>query len=304
MLVCRCAMRASLAFELRLGDAVFGGCIPTFLAAVRGVPGVDLNPDTPSIFRFGAQNRDEATPASVTDTSIEPGLRPGTVGQKLPRIVSDQPRALARRIMLAICKSSTTTRSYRSTRGAGLLVVKVLALVGDLAMPRRHRFPPAFTVLRTALGAGQPLLRRRQPVRRRASPARIVDMLTVAGGGETARSRHRCRPGGRCRQRIGRDVITGQHQHPAPPLAFDLDRLHPTRHLAVQIDLDLADALQIHPFGLGQPASAITVFGPLHTVEPALPLNRGYPGLTPGLAVLTRRKNPANALFNRRRVAC
>jgi hypothetical protein len=87
MLVCLGAMRASLAFELRLGDAVFGGCIPTFLAAVRGVPGVDLNPDTPSIFRFGAQNRDEATPASVTDTSIESGLRPGTVGQKLPRVV-------------------------------------------------------------------------------------------------------------------------------------------------------------------------------------------------------------------------
>src|SRR6478736_8875819 len=84
MLICRCTMRASLAFEGRLGDAIFGGCITAFLAAVRGVPGVDLNPDTPSIFRFGAQNRDEATPASVTDTPIKPGLRPGTVGQKVP----------------------------------------------------------------------------------------------------------------------------------------------------------------------------------------------------------------------------
>src|SRR3974390_77506 len=87
MLVCRCEMQASSALELRLGDAVFGGCIPAVFAAIRGVPGVDLNPYTPSLFRFGAQNRDEATPASVPDTPIKPGLRPGTVGQKLPGII-------------------------------------------------------------------------------------------------------------------------------------------------------------------------------------------------------------------------
>src|ERR1700758_1706067 len=86
MFVCRRAMTASLALERRLGDTVFGGCIPALFTAVRGVPGVDLNPDTPSIFRFGAQNRDEATPASITDTPIQPGLRPGTVGQELPRV--------------------------------------------------------------------------------------------------------------------------------------------------------------------------------------------------------------------------
>jgi len=86
MFVCRCAMGASLAVECRLGDAVFGGGIPAFFAAVRGVPEVDLDPDRPSLFRFGAQNRDEPAPASVTDTPIEPGLRPGTVGHKLPRV--------------------------------------------------------------------------------------------------------------------------------------------------------------------------------------------------------------------------
>src|ERR1700732_4287332 len=86
MLVCRGAMRASLAFECRLGDAVFGGCVPAFFAAIRRVAGVDLNPGAPSIFRFGAQNRDELAPASVTDTSVEPGLRPGSVRQKLPRV--------------------------------------------------------------------------------------------------------------------------------------------------------------------------------------------------------------------------
>src|ERR1700724_399632 len=86
MLVCRGAMRASLAFECRLGDAVFGGCVPAFFAAIRRVAGVDLNPGAPSIFRFGAQNRDELAPASVTDTSVEPGLRPGSVRKNRPGV--------------------------------------------------------------------------------------------------------------------------------------------------------------------------------------------------------------------------
>jgi hypothetical protein len=56
MFVCPGAMQATLAFELCLGDAIFGGSISAFFAAVRGVPGVDLNPGAPSLFRFGAQN--------------------------------------------------------------------------------------------------------------------------------------------------------------------------------------------------------------------------------------------------------
>ena len=77
------AMRAPLAFEGRLGDAILRCCVPTVLAAVGGMPGVDLNPDAPSLFRFGAQNRDEPAPAGVTYASREPGLRPGAVGQVL-----------------------------------------------------------------------------------------------------------------------------------------------------------------------------------------------------------------------------
>jgi hypothetical protein len=79
MFVCQGAMQASLAFEIRLRDTVLGGCIPTFFATIRGVAGVDLNPRAPSIFRFGAQNRDELTPSSVTDTAAKPRLRPGPV---------------------------------------------------------------------------------------------------------------------------------------------------------------------------------------------------------------------------------
>jgi hypothetical protein len=31
----------------------------------------------------------------------------------------------------------------------------------------------------------------------------------------------------------------------------------------------LPDALQVHPVGVGVPAGAVAVFGPLHTVEPS-----------------------------------
>jgi len=58
-------------------------------------------------------------------------------------------------------------------------------------------------------------------------------------------------------------------------LAFDLDRLHPARYLAVQFDFDVTDALQIHPLGLGQPAGTVTVLGPLHAAEPGLALEPG-----------------------------
>ena len=131
---------------------------------------------------------------------------------------------------------------------AGLFVVKVLALVGDLAMPSRHSLPPPLTVLRTALGALQSLLRRGEPVRRGPAPARIVDVLTVAGGGETRDP----------------DVDTGlaagapaadwsaRHHRTAPASSaarWRLTWIVFTRpcHAAVQVDLDLSDALQIHP---------------------------------------------------------
>ena len=76
-------MPACLATEHRLGDAIVRRCVPTVLAAIRGVPGVDLDQNTPSIFRFGAQNRDELTPACVAYASTEPGLRAGPVLQIL-----------------------------------------------------------------------------------------------------------------------------------------------------------------------------------------------------------------------------
>src|SRR6185369_6480118 len=63
------------------------------------------------------------------------------VGLELAAIVGIRHR-LAWWIVFAIWRSSTTNRSYRSTRTRGLFVVEVLALVGDLAMASRHCPPP------------------------------------------------------------------------------------------------------------------------------------------------------------------
>jgi hypothetical protein len=64
--ICRCGVAAALAGEFRLADAILGRCMTAALTPIRGVPGVDLDPGAPSVFRFGAQYRDELTPASVT----------------------------------------------------------------------------------------------------------------------------------------------------------------------------------------------------------------------------------------------
>ena len=57
MFVCRRGVTAALAGEFRLADAILRGRMFAPFAAVGGVPGVDLDPDTPSVFRFGALYR-------------------------------------------------------------------------------------------------------------------------------------------------------------------------------------------------------------------------------------------------------
>ena len=104
-------------------------------------------------------------------------------------------------------------------------MVKVLALVGDLTMPGGHGFSLAFPAARPPLGAAQSLLRGGQLVRGGASPARIVDVLAVAGGGETDDPDVDASFVAGRGQRIRWELIARQHQHPAPSPAFDLNRL-------------------------------------------------------------------------------
>src|ERR1700677_2295151 len=133
-------MIAALTDEFRLADAVLSGCIPTFLAAVGGVPGVDLDPGAPSVFRFGAQYRDELTPASVTDRSVEPRFRPSPIGQVVPRVggIRDGLGPAQHVRDRQILHDDQVVSGGELT---GLLVMKVLALVGDLAMPGGDGFP-------------------------------------------------------------------------------------------------------------------------------------------------------------------
>ena len=101
---------AAPACEYRLGDAVLFGCVPAGFATVGGVPGIDLDHGASSVFRFGAQHRDELSPARIADTSVEPGLGRSPVGQELTGM-SGSGTGVARRSMLAIAKSSTAIRS-------------------------------------------------------------------------------------------------------------------------------------------------------------------------------------------------
>jgi hypothetical protein len=293
--VCRCGVTAALAGEFRLRDAVRARCVPAALTPVGGVVGVDLNPSPPSLFRFGAQYRDELAPASVTDRSVEPGLRPSPIGQVVPGVggIGDGfgPAQHVRDLQ--------TFHDDQVVSGgelAGLFVVKVLALVGDLAMPGGDGFPFGRTIVATAAGSLEPLLGCGQPSRGGARPARIVDVLPVAGGGEADDADIDTGLTAGRRLRSGRDVVTREHQYPAPPLSFDLDRLYPARHLAVQMNLDLADALQIHPPLLGQPAGAITVFGPLQAVEPGLAFETWIPWPHTGLRCFDAAEEPGESL--------
>ena len=85
--VCRRGVTAALAGEFRLHDAVGARCVPAALTPVGGVLGVDLYPGPSSIFRFGAQNRDELAPASVTDRSIEPRFRAARYDAASPQAI-------------------------------------------------------------------------------------------------------------------------------------------------------------------------------------------------------------------------
>ena len=274
--------------------------MPAGLAAVRGVPGVDLNPDAPSIFRFGAQNRDELAPAGVTDASGQPGLRPGAVGQILagivgvghgfgpPQHVGDlqvlhHQQVVARDEGGPVCGESPCA-GWRSCD----------------AGPRR--FPACGRGSSTAVERGPTAAAPRPAYRGGTSPARIVDMLTVAGGGET--DNPDIDPAWRP---VAGSGLVGTSSHESTSIQrrpWRLIWIVFTRPCTWRYpaNLDLPDTLQIRPPVLGQPARAVAVLGPLHTVETRRALKTRI-GQLSGRR-LTRRKNPANAIFSRRSVAC
>ena len=144
------SMTTRLADEFRLADAILACCVPTGLAAVGGGPGVDLNPGAPSLFRFGAQNRDELSPARVAHAPVEPGLRPRAVGQILAG-VGLVGHGFGPANHVGDLEILHHDQVIPPDGPAGGLVVKILALVSDLAMPGDNRFPPTVAVSSTSV---------------------------------------------------------------------------------------------------------------------------------------------------------
>ncbi len=262
------AMAAPLADEFRLGQAVLPGCMPAGFTAVGGVPGIDLYPYASSVFRFDAQNRDELPPASVTDTSVEPGLGRGPIRQEPspPFRIGDRFGAADHVGDRQVLHHNQIMPLDKLTGG---FVMKVAADVGNLAMQGGHRLAPASTAVGAALRVVEPPLCGRQLACGSPGPARILNVRTVGGGGEVGDAHIDTGAPPSSGQWISGYLVTGEDQHPVAALSADLDRLDSTYHLPVCGDLDVPDALQINAVGVPVPAGTVTVLGPLHTVKPA-----------------------------------
>src|SRR5215207_3716417 len=149
------------------------------------------------------------------------------------------------------------------------MVMEVAALVGDLAVAGRHRLPGTLAIVRTSLLAGQDLLGTTQLGGGDPPVATAGHLSAVGGGGEAGDPDVDADRGPVWFKGAGGHLGIGQDQHPAAPFAANLDRLDPTLDLAVDGDLHVPDPLQIDPTGVGLPTAAVTVPGPLDTVEPA-----------------------------------
>lgn len=168
-------------------------------------------------------------------------------------------------------------------------MVEIAALIRDLPMPGRYRFTATCPIFRASLGAGHSPLRKCQLVGGGASPPWILDVVTIAGGRKAGDTKIDSRLAA-CRLKWGwRHIVTGEDQHPAAAFSANLKCLHATHNPAMRGDFDLSDALEVHPRSDGMPSSAVSVFGPLHTVEPAAALK---PRITRTLRLLYAAEEP------------
>ena len=262
--------------EHSLVDAVPSCCVTTVLAAIGGVLGVDLDPPASSVFRFGAQNRDELPPRSVTNASVESGLGGGPVLQERSGFVGIR-EGFCTTAHVGDCQILHNNQVIARNECPGGFVVEVATLVGDLAVPSSGCLSPVPPVVRGTLRPGQPNLRASQTRGRSALPAGVTDVYSVGGGCETSDSQIDSDLPPSAWQRINWDVVARQDQRPPPTLAADLNCLDQADDLSVRSDLHLPNPAQIHPVGVGMPTGAVAVFGPLHTVEPSAALKSRIP---------------------------
>jgi hypothetical protein len=143
--------------EHRLAGAVLLGGVPAGFTAVGGMSGVHLDHHTSSLFRFGAQDRYELSPAGVMDASVQAGLGGGPVGQEPALMVGIRPGAGSPDHVPDLQVLHDQQAMVGDER-PGRVMVEVAALVGELAVPGRDRRSGSTTVVRTPLLAGQGLL--------------------------------------------------------------------------------------------------------------------------------------------------
>jgi hypothetical protein len=265
--------------ENRLGDAILRGCMPAGFATVRSMAGIDVDPDAPSFFRFGAQNRDELPPASVTYASIEASFCSRSVRQVAAG-------------MVGVCGRLSTTQHVGDSQIfdrdqviaahqiAREFVMKIAALVCRLAMPSCHRILMAQPVFRPWPCTGQASLSPDKFACGGPCPARILHVEAVRGGGETGNTQIDADLTIGCRERSAGDIVAGQDQHPALAFAADLNCLYPADRLAMRADFDLPYALQVHTAPVRMPAGAIPILGPDDTVKAADTLVSGISRLS------------------------
>jgi hypothetical protein len=268
VLVGMCAVSACSAYKSRLRGPIFLSCMAAQLAAIRCVPRVDRDPHTPSVFRFGAQNRNKVAPARVADTPVDPGLGRSSIGQEASWAfrIRDWLRPTQHIGDCQVLHRDQLVAPDQSSRG---FMVEVSARVGNFSVPRGHGLASARAVLGAAHGAAKPLLRGSQPACRGASPAWVVDVIAVGCGCKGGDAQIDTGVTSRCRQRARGDLVTGQNQHPSATFSANLKRLHTTSHLTVGGDLDLSDALQINAVSVRAPTRAVSVLGPLDGGKPA-----------------------------------
>lgn len=266
-----------LTSKLCLADAVLGGCEVTHLAAVRGVPGIDVNHSAPSFFRFGVEDVDEGCPARVVDRSVESRFRRLPVGQERFRVVGIGFR-LGPFHHVGDPQVLDDYEVEILDEGACDLVVEVPSGVGDLAIPGGNRLTGTPTVGRTTPLAGRGSLGCLQAFGSLGCPAGVVEVDSL--GGDHKRSDADVDAGYATGlwKGLHRHFVAGQDEVPLPPASLHGDRFHGSLNGSVDGGSHVTDPLEIDPRYLGLPLAPVPIGRPLHRVEAVGSLETGISG--------------------------
>ncbi len=150
-------------------------------------------------------------------------------------------------------------------------------------MPGAHSLSTGSPALRIALGPGQPLLCRDQPLFSRSIPAWIVHRSSVTKGRVADDADIDTGVLSGRGQGIRWYIVTRENHYPAVACPLYLNRLDTASNFAVEMNSHVPNALQIYPLCVGQPSCAVAVLWPLHAGEPGIALEPWISRFPPGL---------------------